>query len=210
MTRAFEMLFYKLPEDEGADLDKLGCRDPEMPDLVLGLLFHYDPPRRIERETDSMAIHTIMLPDRLYSDEPRSVVWDDEAGTVESTHSALPWMQRDLAAPKPIDYSGEGRVLYLDDPGHDPADFLRLLSAAFWPILQEPLRSTLPPVFDGVEPSPGVGYDCLIANGEAMRRSAQARKYGRYREAGLKHDEALARAEADYPPEIAARFLNGC
>jgi len=103
-------------------------------------------------------------------------------------------MQRTLAAPKPVNRSREGRVLYLDDPGHDPADFLRLLSAAFWPILQEPLRSTLPPVFDGVEPSPGVAYDCL---GQTERQAELVRRYGRYREAGIKHHEALARAEAD-------------
>ncbi|MBC6406418.1 MAG: hypothetical protein GDA41_12010 [Rhodospirillales bacterium] len=147
-----------------------------------------------------MAVHTVRLPDRRYGDEPRSVVWDDEAGTVEGTHSALAWMQRDLAAPKPVNYSREGIVLYLDDPGHDPADFLQLLAAAFWPILREPLRSTLPPVFDGVEPGPGVQQDCLIADGEVLRRSRLASQYGRYREAGLKHGQALARAEADHPP----------
>ncbi|MBC6405259.1 MAG: hypothetical protein GDA41_05960 [Rhodospirillales bacterium] len=63
-----------------------------------------------------MAVHSVMLPDRRYGREPRSVVWDDEAGIVEGTHSALPWMQRHLAAPKPVNYSREGRVLY-DDPG---------------------------------------------------------------------------------------------
>jgi len=36
-----------------------------------------------------------------------------------------------------------------------------------------------------------------------------ASQYGGYRKAGLRHEEALARAEADYPPETAARFLNG-
>ncbi|MBC6406279.1 MAG: hypothetical protein GDA41_11280, partial [Rhodospirillales bacterium] len=44
MTCAFQMLFYKLPGDRGADLDDLVRRDPELLDLVLGLLFHYDPP----------------------------------------------------------------------------------------------------------------------------------------------------------------------
>ncbi len=43
MTRAFETLFHKLPGDEGVDLDQMARRDPEMLDLVLGLLFHYDP-----------------------------------------------------------------------------------------------------------------------------------------------------------------------
>ncbi len=101
-----------------------------------------------------MAVHTIMLPDMLYGDEPRTVIWDDVAGTVEGTHSDVPGMQRNLAAPKPLDLTTIGRVLYLKDPGHDPAEFLWLLVIAFFPILREPLRSTLPPVFDGVELSP--------------------------------------------------------
>ncbi len=101
-----------------------------------------------------MAVHTIMLPDRLYGREPRTVIWDDVAGTVEGTHSSVPGMQAVLARPKPTDYSFEGRVLYLEDPGHDPAEFLWLLVTSFFPILREPLRSTLPPVFDGVELSP--------------------------------------------------------
>ena len=91
----------------------------------------------------------------------QGLVLPSQAGTIEGTHSKVSAIQRTLAAPRPVNRSREGIVLYLDDPGHDPADFLRVLSAAFWPILQEPLRSTLPPVFDGVEPSPAVGYDCL-------------------------------------------------
>ncbi len=43
MTRTFQMLFHKLPGAEGVDLDDLVRCDPEMLDLVLGLLFHYDP-----------------------------------------------------------------------------------------------------------------------------------------------------------------------
>ncbi len=43
MTRAFQLLFHKLPGDRRVDLDKLARDDPEMLDLVLGLLFHYDP-----------------------------------------------------------------------------------------------------------------------------------------------------------------------
>ena len=43
---------------------------------------------------------------------------------------------------------------YLHNPAHDPAEFLWLIGTSYWPILVEPLRSTLPPVFDGVELSP--------------------------------------------------------
>ncbi len=101
-----------------------------------------------------MAIHRINLPDMLYGREMRTVIWDDVAGTVAGTHSDVPDMQRDLALPTPLDCSSEGRVLYLHDPAHDPADFLWLLGLTFNGILYEPLRSTLPPIFDGVDLSP--------------------------------------------------------
>jgi len=125
-----------------------------------------------------MAIHTIMLPDRLYGREPRTVVWDDEAGTVEGTHSKVPGMQRTLAKPKPVDYSSDERLLYLKDPGHDPAEFLWLLGTAFWPILDEPLRSTLPPVFDGVELSP-------MEPAPRAERDADGNLTGRYEDGTL-------------------------
>ena len=35
---------------------------------------------------------------------------------------------------------------------------LRLLWSAYWPVMEEPLRSTLPPVFDGVEMTPAPPY----------------------------------------------------
>ena len=72
-----------------------------------------------------------------------------------------------------------------------------MLSATFWPILRESLRSTLPPIFDGVEPSPAVAYDCL---GGTAHQTQLASQYEHYRKAGLSHTEALARAEADHPP----------
>ncbi len=101
-----------------------------------------------------MAIHRINLPDMLYGREMRTVIWDDTAGTVEGTHSDVPGMQKTLARPTPVNCSSEGRELYLRDPAHDPTEFLWLLGFAFDGILYEPLRSTLPPVFDGVDLSP--------------------------------------------------------
>ena len=91
-----------------------------------------------------MAVHTIMLPDMLYGDEPRSVIRDDVAGTVEGTHSDVPGMRRTLARPTPVNYSSDERVLYLHNPAHDPARFLWLIGTAFNGILYEPLRSTPP------------------------------------------------------------------
>ena len=91
-----------------------------------------------------MAVHTIMLPDRLYGDEPRSVIRDDVAGTVEGTYSDVPVMRRTLARPTPVNGSSDERVLYLHNPAHDPAEFLWLIGTAFSGILYEPLRSTPP------------------------------------------------------------------
>ena len=105
-----------------------------------------------------MTVHTIMLPDMMHYRGPRSVIWDDEAGTVTGEHSWVPWMQEMLAATPPIEIEDGMRPVILRDPGHDPADFLRLLWAAYWPVMNEPLRSTLPPVFDGVEMTPAPPY----------------------------------------------------
>ena len=98
-----------------------------------------------------MTVHTIMLPDfNKAGRPPRSVIWDDEAGTVTGEHSRVPEMQEVLAATPPIKMGDVMGTFTLNDPGHDPADFLVLLGDAYWPVLDEPLRSTLPPVFDGV------------------------------------------------------------
>ena len=103
-----------------------------------------------------MAIHRIMLPVGLRDDATRSVVWDDEAGTVEGDHVEVPWMQRVLAAAteRPVQVGPGGLFWFLRDPGRRADEFLVLLYIAHQPILEEPLRSTLPPVFDGVRPPP--------------------------------------------------------
>ncbi len=45
VTRAFQLLFHPLKKGKGqVDLDKYLRRDPEMVDLAIGMLFHYDPP----------------------------------------------------------------------------------------------------------------------------------------------------------------------
>ncbi len=97
-----------------------------------------------------MTIHTIMLPEG-FNRPMRSIVWDDEAGTVTGEHRDVPWMQGILAEPTPVVLLVPGGDATLRDPGHDPADFLFLLRRVYWPVVDEPLRSSLPPVFDGVE-----------------------------------------------------------
>ena len=109
-----------------------------------------------------MAIHRIMLPVGLRDATRRAVVWDDEAGTVEGDHRAVPLMQRVLDDPeRPVEFGTAGFVWDLHDPGHRPDEFLVLLYVAHWPILEEPLRSTLPPVFDGVSTPPGEKAEVL-------------------------------------------------
>lgn len=98
-----------------------------------------------------MAVHTITLPDMLRGDEPRTVIWDDEAGTVSGTHSSLPDIRETLEAPKPVTVGVAGRTWRLRDPARDPAEFLVLLNMAHWEILTAPHREALPPVFDGVD-----------------------------------------------------------
>lgn len=105
-----------------------------------------------------MAVHTLRIPDWLRGDELRSIVWDDEAGTVEGDHSKVAEFRRVFAADKPVTIGDPGGTWDLDDPAHDPVQFLTLLGNVHWPALDEPLRSTLPAVFDGVEvltPNPG-------------------------------------------------------
>ena len=44
-TRAFQLLFHRLERrKDQVDLDRYLRRDPEMVDLIIGMLFHYDPP----------------------------------------------------------------------------------------------------------------------------------------------------------------------
>lgn len=83
--------------------------------------------------------------------ELRSIVWDDETGTVEGDHFSVHWFRHVFDAPKPFTVGDEGGTWDLVDPAHDPAEFLVLIQEAYWPALDEPLRSTLPAVFDGVD-----------------------------------------------------------
>ena len=108
-----------------------------------------------------MAKHTLMIPDIMVGRELRSIVWDDEAGTVEGDHSRLDRIRELLAEPTPYVIRDVAAYWTLDAPAHNPADFLALLSRHIdWRILEDPLRSTLPPVFDGVEATPGVAFPC--------------------------------------------------
>ncbi len=121
-----------------------------------------------------MAIHTIRMPDRLYGRDLRTIVWDDTAGTVEGDHSSVPGIAATLASPPPVDKSREGLVIFLDDPAHDPRDFLFMLADSYAAILDEPLRSTLPPVFDGIQHRAGVDWPDLLLDERTAAQSGFA------------------------------------
>lgn len=95
-----------------------------------------------------MARHVIPLFDR---DDPETLIWDDEAGTVEGAPFWVHHVRRMLAEPLPLNLSRDGRVLFLHDPAHDPRDFWHLLPFPCW---KEPLRSRMPAILRDVEPTP--------------------------------------------------------
>ncbi len=105
-----------------------------------------------------MAVHTIRIPD--YS-ELRVIVWDDEAGTVVGDHSGVEFLRQVFAAKKPVTVGDPGWMYDLVDPAHSPSEFLAALWAVYARVVDEPLRSTLPPVFDGVELPAGIRGDFL-------------------------------------------------
>ena len=97
-----------------------------------------------------MGLHTITLPDPMHGREARTILWDDEAGTVSGNHSGIATLQRYISAPKPVTVGDPGGTWDLSDPGHDPTEMLIALYMIWWPALDEPLRSTLPAIFDGL------------------------------------------------------------
>lgn len=82
---------------------------------------------------------------------PRTIVRDDEAGTVAGRHSEVADIQRVFDALKPVTIGGTGGTRDLNDPARDAREFLTMLGGFYGPVLEEPLCSTLPEVFDGLE-----------------------------------------------------------
>lgn len=100
-----------------------------------------------------MAIYRIMVPDSTQDGDLRSIIWDDEAGTVAGDHVDVPWMQSRLRQPWPgtVEFPPSVR---LEDPAHDPRDFWWLLFEVHWPMMEPPLDAGLPPVLRDVVPRP--------------------------------------------------------
>ena len=102
-----------------------------------------------------------MLPDPLRGEELRSVLWDDETGTVDGDHSEVPYVRQVFEAPKPVTVGDPGQVWHLDDPARNPQEFLVVLWNVHPPVLGEPLRSTLPSIFEGIGLPPGEKDEAL-------------------------------------------------
>ncbi|MDE0272060.1 MAG: hypothetical protein OXP11_12715 [Gammaproteobacteria bacterium] len=102
-----------------------------------------------------MTVHRITLPDVMRGHERRTIVWDDEAGTVDGDHFDVRQLREDLAKPTPLVIPGPIGSKTLRDPAHDPGDFKALLSTVMgcpgaWSYddLPEPLRSAETPDWD--------------------------------------------------------------
>ena len=69
-------------------------------------------------------VHEIQYPDWSRGGELRSIVWDDEAGTVRGDHQFVPALEHSFKEKLIATIQG---VTHLNDPAHDPRDFLALL-----------------------------------------------------------------------------------
>ena len=119
-------------------------RDPELLDFALDALFRYDP--LFKWHPPDMARNVIPLD---WDDAPE-IARDDEAGTVEGDSWFAEALRGQLALEMSLNLSGDGRILYLKDPAHDPRDFWHLLQYKCW---KEPLYSRMLENLQNVEPT---------------------------------------------------------
>jgi len=80
------------------------------------------------------------------------IVWDDAAGTVEGSHYKAKSLNKRLKQPFPLEYGDETSYCVLQDPAHDPADFLALLAVAL--LTLQPPEVMLPDSLKDIEPTP--------------------------------------------------------
>lgn len=97
-------------------------------------------------------IHEFHIPDGMHGGELRSVVWDDDAGTVEGSHYGVAELRRSIAA-APLTITFVAGALSLDNPARSAPDFLALL----WSICYSPtVMDHTPASLADVEPTPWV------------------------------------------------------
>ena len=88
--------------------------------------------------------------------EPRRIVWDDEAGTVDGDHSDVPFLRVVLAGPFPHVSGCEAGSLTLRDLAHDAADFLG--AVARYVDMNVADQPPLPPALRDVVPTPPAAW----------------------------------------------------
>ena len=104
--------------------------------------------------------HAVVRFDALRGREPRRIVWDDEAGTVDGDHSDVPELRRILVGPLPHVVPSFFGTLTLHDPARSAADFVALLG--YWhgwesydhPPLPASLRDAVPTPWEMFPPPP--------------------------------------------------------
>ena len=98
--------------------------------------------------------HAIKMQDVMRGREVRTIVWDDEAGTVDGDHWDVQWLQSMLDRPAPVRLTDVAIHVTLRDPAHSTPDFLALL---FGPTRGPVPDPELPDSLAGVEPTPWIG-----------------------------------------------------
>ena len=107
-----------------------------------------------------MTVHRIMAPDWEAGHELRAIVWNDETGEATGDHHYVPTLARALAGPTPLVQDRTPWPHYrLEDPAHDPADFLALILVIGRLGVPYPERVRLPESLRGVEPTPSLPDD---------------------------------------------------
>lgn len=100
--------------------------------------------------------HTIQYPIGPWEDEQelRTIVWDDEAGTVEGDHPSVPKLKWACESDEPYVIIRVWGMLDLDDVAHNPQHFLSALNDPFerGEVQMIPAVAVLPDILKGIEP----------------------------------------------------------
>ena len=95
--------------------------------------------------------HTIKYPDGRFGDELRTIIWDDEAGTVEGDHNMVPVLKLICEGNGVACISQPWGALVVDDVPHNPQHFLSILNDPY-PRFEIDPRAVLPDSLKGIEP----------------------------------------------------------
>ncbi len=103
-----------------------------------------------------MSVHTIQIPDWRggAGGELRTLVWDDEAGTVAGDYSGVESIRKFFGDPERWTRGDASGVLQLEDPRHKPEDFKGMLMAVYCANVNDWARIVWPPALAGIAPTP--------------------------------------------------------